>query len=172
MWRRTTWQSFPHSQPTFLHIIISSWQLTVSCIKLVHSSAANTTNRWSKWQFCSYCVAAFLPYGGQVTSTDQEVFWININYIQILTIILTVHYTIYFSYSIYCISFNIPCVCMQETDDWSFIRCWKISMVTWGGWRVVLKISSFEHHFLVYAVKSYLNCATLPTSTLSITAAW
>ena len=24
MWRRTTWQSFPHSQPTFLHIIIPS----------------------------------------------------------------------------------------------------------------------------------------------------
>ena len=30
MWRRTTWQSFPHSQPTFPHIIIPSWQLTVS----------------------------------------------------------------------------------------------------------------------------------------------
>ena len=29
MWRRTTWQSFPHSQPTFLHIIIPSWQLAV-----------------------------------------------------------------------------------------------------------------------------------------------
>ena len=29
-WRRTTWQSFPHSQPTFLRIIIPSWQLTVS----------------------------------------------------------------------------------------------------------------------------------------------
>ena len=29
MWR-TTWQSFPHSQPTFLHIIIPYWQLTVS----------------------------------------------------------------------------------------------------------------------------------------------
>ena len=28
MWR-TTWQSFPHSQPTFLHFIIPSWQLTV-----------------------------------------------------------------------------------------------------------------------------------------------
>ena len=30
MWRRTTWQSFPHSQPTLLHIIVPSWQLTVS----------------------------------------------------------------------------------------------------------------------------------------------
>ena len=30
MWRRTTWKSFPHSQPTFLHIIMPSWQLTVS----------------------------------------------------------------------------------------------------------------------------------------------
>ena len=30
MWRRTTWQSFPHSQATILHIIIPSWQLTVS----------------------------------------------------------------------------------------------------------------------------------------------
>ena len=48
--------------------------------------------------------SAFPPYSGQVTSTDQgiqEVFCININYIQILTIILTVHYTItiYFSCS-------------------------------------------------------------------------
>ena len=29
MWRRTTWQCFPHSQSTFLHIIIPSWQLTM-----------------------------------------------------------------------------------------------------------------------------------------------
>ena len=31
MWRRTTRQSFPHSQPTFLHIIILSWQLA-NCV--------------------------------------------------------------------------------------------------------------------------------------------
>ena len=31
----TTWQSFPHSQPTFLHIIIPSWQLTVSMGSLI-----------------------------------------------------------------------------------------------------------------------------------------
>ena len=30
MWRKTTRQSFPHSQPTFLHILMPSWQLTVS----------------------------------------------------------------------------------------------------------------------------------------------
>ena len=29
-WRRTTWISFPHSQPNFLHINLSFWQLTVS----------------------------------------------------------------------------------------------------------------------------------------------
>jgi len=27
MGRRTTWQSFPHSQPTVFHNIIPSWQL-------------------------------------------------------------------------------------------------------------------------------------------------
>ena len=41
------WQPFPHSQPTFLHIIITSWQ---------YYPSATNTQQWSKWQFCSYCV--------------------------------------------------------------------------------------------------------------------
>ena len=53
---------FSHSQATFLHIIIPSWQLTVSMQfthdKLVSSLMAN----WSKWQFCSYFVVSLVLY--------------------------------------------------------------------------------------------------------------
>ena len=55
MWRRTIWHSFPHSQPTFLHIIIPSWELTVSMYQI--GSLICSKHKWSKWQFCSYCVA-------------------------------------------------------------------------------------------------------------------
>ena len=52
VWSRTTWQSFPHSQPTIVHIIIPSWQLTVS----MHQIGSLMTNWWLKWQSCSYCM--------------------------------------------------------------------------------------------------------------------
>ena len=45
MWRRTIWQSFPPSQPTFLHIIIPSWQLDVSMIKLTGSLICNEQDK-------------------------------------------------------------------------------------------------------------------------------
>ena len=45
--------NFPHSNDTILAI-------NCPCIKLVHSSATNTTNWWSKWQFCSYCDSHYL----------------------------------------------------------------------------------------------------------------
>ena len=35
---------FPYFQPTFLHIIILSWQFTVSMHQIGHSSATNMTN--------------------------------------------------------------------------------------------------------------------------------
>ena len=45
--------NFPHSNDTILAI-------NCPCIKLVHSSATNTTNWWSKRQFCSYCDSHYL----------------------------------------------------------------------------------------------------------------
>jgi len=43
--RRTTWQSFPHSQPTFLHFIIPSWQLTVP----MHQIGSLICNEYDKF---------------------------------------------------------------------------------------------------------------------------
>ena len=42
--RRITWQSFSHSQPTFLHIIVPSWQLPVS----MHQTGSLICNQHNK----------------------------------------------------------------------------------------------------------------------------
>ena len=61
-WRRTIWQSFPHSQPTFLRIIIPSWQLTVS----MHQIGSLICNQHGKLMV--KMTILFLLYGNEATT--------------------------------------------------------------------------------------------------------